>query len=83
MLSVNTMPVRSESIDSVIFTYENADGYIRGDVDAGGDINLTDAVFLLVFLFQAGPPPPPPGIQNCGPDGTPTDGLAECAYESC
>ena len=81
--AVNTIPGRSESIDSVTFTYENTDGYIRGDVDSGGNINLTDAVFLLVFLFQAGPPPPPPGIQNCGPDGPPTDGLAECAYESC
>ena len=53
------------------------------DADDDGSINLTDAVFLLVFLFQAGPPPPPPGIQNCGADGDPTDGLADCTYESC
>ena len=57
MRAVNTIPGRSESIDSVIFTYENADGYIRGDVDAGGDINLTDAVQLLNFLFSGGTEP--------------------------
>ena len=55
--AVNTIPGRSESIDSVIFTYENADGYIRGDVDSGGDINLTDAVQLLNFLFSGGTEP--------------------------
>ena len=55
--AVNTIPGRVESVDSVIFTYENTDGYIRGDADAGGDVNLTDAVQLLNFLFSGGSMP--------------------------
>jgi hypothetical protein len=55
--AVNTIPGRSESVDSVIFTYENADGYTRGDADSGGNINLTDAVQLLNFLFSGGAEP--------------------------
>ncbi|MDE0739542.1 MAG: CotH kinase family protein [Planctomycetota bacterium] len=55
--AVNTIPGRSESVDSAIFTYENAEGYTRGDADSGGDINLTDAVQLLNFLFSGGAEP--------------------------
>lgn len=32
--------------------------FVRGDVDASGGINITDAVFLLDFLFLGGPRPP-------------------------
>ena len=39
------------------FTYRGAEGYTRGDADASGDINLTDAVLLLNFLFVGGPEP--------------------------
>ena len=53
------------------------------DVDDSGAINLTDAIYLLVYLFQAGPAPPPPGMQDCGVDRTPDDGLADCTYRSC
>ena len=31
----------------------------RGDVNADGMINITDAVYLLTFLFSGGEPPPP------------------------
>jgi len=55
--AVNTIPGRAESADSVIFTYESTDGYIRGDADASGDVNLTDAVQLLTFLFSGGSVP--------------------------
>ena len=54
---VNTRPGRAESVDTVTFTYESAEGYIRGDPDASGDVNLTDAVLLLNFLFAGGAPP--------------------------
>ena len=53
------------------------------DLDDSGDINLTDAIYLLVHLFGTGPAPPAPGMENCGPDGNPADGLAECAAASC
>ena len=57
MRVVNTRPGRAESVDTVTFTYESAEGYIRGDPDASGDVNLTDAVLLLNFLFAGGAPP--------------------------
>lgn len=31
--------------------------YHRGDVNSDGTVNLSDAVFILVYLFQAGPEP--------------------------
>ncbi|MCZ6793892.1 MAG: hypothetical protein O7J95_09810, partial [Planctomycetota bacterium] len=37
---------------------EPSDVFRRGDVDADGDVLLTDAVRLLLFLFQGGEPPP-------------------------
>jgi hypothetical protein len=33
-------------------------GFIRGDANGDGSINLTDAVFLLNYLFVSGPEPP-------------------------
>ena len=53
------------------------------DVDDSGDINLTDAIYLLVHLFGTGPAPPAPGMENCGPDRTPADELADCVATSC
>lgn len=53
------------------------------DADDNGSINLTDAIYLLNFLFQGGPAPELPGIQDCGVDGVPADGLADCTYNSC
>ncbi|MCH2367493.1 MAG: hypothetical protein MK554_09805, partial [Planctomycetes bacterium] len=53
------------------------------DADDNGSINLTDAIYLLNFLFQGGPAPERPGIQDCGVDGVPADGLADCTYNSC
>jgi len=35
----------------------NDDG-IRGDADDDGSLNITDAVFLVDFIFFSGPPPP-------------------------
>ena len=54
---VNTQPGRSESADSVTFTYESAEGFLRGDPDSSGDINLTDAVLVLNYLFAGGASP--------------------------
>ncbi len=54
---VNTQPGRSESTDSVTFTYESAEGFLRGDPDSSGDINLTDAVLVLNYLFAGGASP--------------------------
>ena len=55
--AVNTRPGRAESVDSATFTYESVEGFTRGDADSSGNINLTDAVLLLNFLFVGGPEP--------------------------
>ena len=40
------------------------------DIDDSGDLNITDPVYLLNFLFAGGPPPPPPGHLSAGLDPT-------------
>lgn len=32
-------------------------GFVRGDTNADGDINLSDAIFILLYLFQGGETP--------------------------
>jgi len=36
------------------------------DLDAGGVLDISDAVFLLEYLFLGGPPPAAP-FPDCGP----------------
>jgi hypothetical protein len=43
------------------------------DSDDGGEVNISDAVYTLMFLFGGGSPPPPP-FPDEGPDPT-ADGL--------
>jgi hypothetical protein len=54
----------------------------RGDGNADGEVNITDGIFVLNFLFLGGPEPPAPGPTDCGPDETEDDN-AECAPASC
>ena len=48
------------------------------DPNDSGDIDLSDPVFLLRYLFLGGETLPTPGPDACGWDGT-RDGLARCA----
>jgi hypothetical protein len=32
----------------------------RADINDDGGVNIADAIYLLVYLFQHGPPPPAP-----------------------
>jgi hypothetical protein len=41
----------------------------RGDANADGAFNLSDAVALLSYLFQAAPPPPCADAADCDDDG--------------
>ena len=43
--------------------------FVRGDVDGVGNIDITDAVFLLNFLFQGGPTPPCMDAADVDDDG--------------
>ena len=50
------------------------------DANDTGEVDLSDPIFGLNFLFLGGPEPPAPGTRVCGPDPTP-DPLG-CAVES-
>ena len=67
--AVNTQPGRAESVDSVTFTYRSPVGYIRGDPDSSGDVNLTDAVLLLNYLFSGGTEPGCPAAADTDRNG--------------
>ena len=40
------------------FSTETAE-YICGDADASGIVNITDAIYLIQYIFNSGPPPDP------------------------
>ena len=53
------------------------------DADNNGSLQLTDGVFILMFLFNGGAPPPDPGAE-CGVDpADPADAMACDSYDSC
>jgi hypothetical protein len=44
-------------------------GFMRGDVNKDGIIDMSDAVFLLNFLFKGGPEPDPYALGDANSDG--------------
>ena len=52
--------------------------FLRGDADQNGTIQLTDAVFLLDYLFRGGEALPAPFLE-CGVDST--DDELDCEAE--
>ena len=50
------------------------------DSNNTGDLNITDAIFTLSFLFLGGPSPPPPG-PACGLDASPS--ALGCVTSNC
>ena len=53
------------------------------DVDDDGAVTVTDIVFVLSYLFRAGPAPAEPFVERCGQDPTPEDALDCESYELC
>jgi hypothetical protein len=54
------------------------------DADDSGALDLTDAIFVLGYLFQGGSTPPAPGPKTCGPDTTPSAKITTpCVYPTC
>jgi hypothetical protein len=43
----------------------------RADANDSSDLDITDGIFVLDFLFLGGPGIPAPGIEACGVDPTP------------
>jgi hypothetical protein len=54
--------------------------FLRGDCDAGGAIDLTDAVFLLLFNFAGGPMPTCLAACDSDGDGQATGAVTDAVY---
>ena len=91
--AVETIPLVNDGADGTGFvaTIEQSGGIVevldvfrRGDADDNGEVQLTDAVNILGFLFQGSEAPPAPGPTACGADPEdPDDSLACETYGSC
>jgi hypothetical protein len=67
-------------LSGLFFSVEPSPCPDLSDVDDSGVVDVTDAVFLLGYLFSKGPAPADP-FPKCGPDPTP-DGLDCGRFES-
>jgi hypothetical protein len=57
---------------------ESGPDYVCGDCNGDGTANISDAVYLIAYIFSGGPPPDPllSGDANC--DGTPN--ISDAVY---
>jgi hypothetical protein len=56
----------------------------RAALDTNDDehVDLSDVIYLLIFLYQGGPAPPPP-FTSCGQDPSPGPGCREYSSPAC
>ncbi|MBN1441262.1 MAG: hypothetical protein JXA90_01070, partial [Planctomycetes bacterium] len=52
-----------------------------GDSNGDGDLNISDPIYLLAYLFLGGPAPPPP-FPECGA-APPPPGELTCEVSAC
>ena len=65
----NTLYYGDQATNSIVHTTIQRT-FIRGDANADGVFNIGDAVFMLAFKFQGGPPPPCSDAADTNDDGT-------------
>ncbi|MDG1454933.1 MAG: hypothetical protein P8R38_01880, partial [Planctomycetota bacterium] len=53
------------------------------DANDSGTHDIADVVFVLSYQFSNGATPPAPGVDNCGVDATPDDGMSCENYGGC
>jgi len=53
------------------------------DANDSGSHDIADVVFVLSYQFSNGAAPPAPGVDNCGVDATPDDGMSCENYGGC
>jgi hypothetical protein len=68
--------------DQQALTIDVVAGYICGDASADGVTNITDAVYLVSYIFAGGPPPDPLAAGDVNCDGIPniTDAVYLITY---
>lgn len=74
--SAGTTPVTVAAAFEILSDPQGA-SFVRGDADASGEVNITDAIFSLNFLFLGGPEPPCLEASDADDDGQVniTDGI--------
>jgi hypothetical protein len=81
VISGTTTPVGSVSFTAVVadvvgdsaerlFSFEIVENLLCGDVDGDGNVNVSDVVFLISFVFGDGPPPDPLEVGDVDCNGT-------------
>lgn len=55
-------------------------GFMCGDVDANGAVNIADLTYIVEFLFFGGPPPQPMASGNIDCQGGETPNIADLVY---
>jgi hypothetical protein len=56
--------------------------FVRGDPDDNGQLNITDGIYILNYLFLGGEKPPAP-FPECGVDSDPMVPSGQCNYLRC
>jgi hypothetical protein len=53
--------------DTLLTVYETSGGYVKGDANGDGAVDISDAVYLIQYIFAGGPAPNPllAGDANC------------------
>ncbi len=64
----NTLYYGDQATNSIVHTTIQRT-FIRGDANSDGVFNVADAIFMLVFKFQGGPPPTCPDAADTNDDG--------------
>ena len=55
------------------WTFETSIPFVRGDANADGQVDLSDSIFTLLFLFGSGLEPPCLEATDANHDGTASD----------
>lgn len=83
-LSIGSVTFTAVAVDEVgssdeqVYTFEIIMGYVCGDVDANGAIDISDLVFMVSFMFDGGTPPT--ALASMDVDGSGEIDIADMVY---
>jgi hypothetical protein len=79
--SAGTTPVTVAAAFEILSGSQGT-SFVRGDANDDGEVNITDGIYILNFLFLGGPAPADPGA-SCGPDPVGSPDLGCETYDNC